>query len=168
MILSADRQAEIFMLSFMLGIYCAFFYAVIKAIRLIIPHGKIVSGMEDGVYWAGCGLFVVKYMLEKNNGEIRVFSVIAFFSAMILYNTIFGLFVEKILGKTALAIKKIMLAAAECVAMPFKLVWHICRRPAVKARNKVKKTGYAVLILIKKYVKIKLITFRALLRPGKK
>ena len=130
------------------------------------PTLEELSDIKTAVSEAVTNSIVHAY--EKNNGEIRVFSVIAFFSAMILYNTIFGLFVEKILGKTALAIKKIMLAAAECVAMPFKLVWHICRRPAVKARNKVKKTGYAVLILIKKYVKIKMITFRALLRPGKK
>ena len=168
MILSADRQAEIFMLSFMLGVYCAFFYAVIKAIRIIIPHGRIVSGVEDGVYWAGCGLFVVKYMLEKNNGEIRIFSVMAFFSAMLLYHIIFGPIIERMLEKTAYVIRKILLAAAECVAMPFKLVHHIFRRPAKKACNKVKKTGYAVLILIKKYVKIKMITIRALLRPSKK
>ena len=66
MILSSGRQAELFVLSFMLGVCCAFFYDVLKTLRIVIPHGKILVEMEDGIYWAVCGIFVVKYMLENS------------------------------------------------------------------------------------------------------
>jgi len=167
-ILSVDKQAEIFLLSVLLGAGAGFFYDAVKIIRLLIPHGRLLSDIEDGIYWIACALFVVTFMLEKNNGEIRLFSVTAFFAAMLIYSVTLSRFVMGISEKIAVVIKKIIMVFIEITLTPVKLVYMFAKPPAEFVRNKVKKRIYTVLILIKKYAKIKVITYRQMLHLNRK
>jgi len=167
-ILSVDRQAEIFLFSVLMGLGAGMLYDAIKIFRLIIPHKKVFSEAEDGFYWIGCALFVASFMLENNSGEIRFFSVAAFFMAMGLYSVTLSPLIMRISESIVCLLKKLFLLFLEIILTPLRLVFFVVKKPAKFAKNKVKKRVYTVLILIKKYVKIKVVTYGGRLHLNRK
>ena len=163
-ILAVDRQAEIFILSLLMGVCGGFFYDCINILRLIVPHKKIISSLEDGIYWIICIYGVFNIMLNNNSGEIRLFSVMAFFGALILYNATISKVIMSVSEKIVNIIKFIVRLFLEIILTPFRILWIIFKRPVKFVNNNIKKTRTRLLILIKKYVKIYVITLRERLR----
>lgn len=163
-ILAVDRQAEVFLYSLMIGAAAGFFYDALKILRLMIPHSKFMESLEDGIYWVACAFTMFALMLKNNSGEIRLFSITAFFGAMIIYNLTLSRVLMAVSQKVVYLIKKALRLFFEIILTPFRLVWLLIRRPVVFARNKAQKRGRRVLILIKKYAKINIITAKERLR----
>lgn len=155
-ILAVDRQAEIFLLSLFYGVCAAFLYDIVKTLRLIVPHAKIAEYAEDCIYWLFCAFALFSLMLKNNSGEIRIFSIGAFFAAIIIYNLTLGKIILSLSEKAVYFLKKIINFFLEAIFTPFKLLWAVLKKPVIFAGKKVRKKLSSVLHLIEKYVKIKL------------
>ena len=139
-ILAVDRQAEIFLFSLFCGVCAAFLYDMLKTFRLMVFHTKIAEYAEDCIYWLFCAFALFSFMLKNNSGEVRFFSIGAFFAAIIIYNLT--------LGKTVSSLSEI--------CTPFKLLWTVLTKPVFFVGKKAEKKLRTVLILIQKCAKIKL------------
>ena len=155
-ILAVDRQAEIFLFSLFCGVCAAFLYDMLKTFRLVVFHTKTMEYAEDCIYWLFCAFVFFSFMLKNNSGEIRFFSIGAFFAAIIIYNLTLGKTVSSLSEKTVYFLKKAVKLFWEIICTPFKLLWAVLKKPVFFVGKKAEKKLRTVLILIQKYVKIKL------------
>lgn len=154
-ILAVDRQAEIFLFSLFCGICAAFLYDMLKTFRLMVSHTKIAEYTEDCIYWLFCAFVFFSFMLKNNSGEVRFFSICAFFAAIIIYNLTLGKTVSSLSAKIVYFLKKTLKLFCEIICTPFKLLWTVLKKPVFFIGKKAEKKLRTVLILIQKYVKIK-------------
>lgn len=78
-------QVRFVLVTLCLGMLLMTGYDIIRFVRWIIPHHKILVGVEDLLYWTAVSVpvFVVFYIY--NNGEIRWYGALAVLLGGILY-----------------------------------------------------------------------------------
>jgi len=154
MILSLNFQAKLFLTTVLWGFGLAFFYDLIRVLRIAIKHKKLFIGLEDALYWIIVSLTMFFVMLSKSFGEVRLFCVIGVFIGMILYFIALShlfLSVSEIVIKF---IKKILWLLLEIVMTPFMLIYKIFRVPARKTCVLTKKVWKKILHSFRICVKI--------------
>ena len=70
--------------SLLCGILLGGTYRMILLFRRIIPHHKLVCGLEDIMYWFFSALLMFAVMLVANDGAIRWFSIGAMVLGMVI------------------------------------------------------------------------------------
>lgn len=85
MILSMSDQALLFLTTVIIGAFIGFIYDFIRIFRKVIRHPDFVVQIEDSAFWilSAAGIFII--MLDRNYGEIRLFSILGIFIGMIIY-----------------------------------------------------------------------------------
>ena len=68
--ISAGIYAELAILCsfFLVGIFLAASYDVLRILRGLIPHGKLLINLEDLIYWIYVAVVVFVQLYEKNDG----------------------------------------------------------------------------------------------------
>ena len=66
------------------GVFLGIAYHVILLFRRIVPHHKLVCGLEDLMYWFFSALLMFAVMLVANDGAIRWFSIGAMILGMVI------------------------------------------------------------------------------------
>jgi spore cortex biosynthesis protein YabQ len=139
MILSMSSQALVFLTTVVIGAVIGFVYDLFRVIRKIVPHANLMTSIEDMLYWIIVSLLMFYVMLNQNNGEIRIFTVMGAFLGMLLYFlTVSKLFMAVSLTIVAF-IKKILLVLFEIVMTPFRLIYKMLEKPIFLCRKKLKK-----------------------------
>lgn len=79
-------QGRLFLCGIIAGMGLLFVYDMFRVWRRVISHGTLWIAIEDIFYWCGSaiGLFLLFYQL--NDGQIRVFFLLAAFVGMCLYH----------------------------------------------------------------------------------
>ncbi len=85
MILSMSQQSWLFILNVGLGFLIGFIYDLFRIIRKLFKHPNFLTNIEDVVYWVVVSFLVFCFMLNKNYGEIRAFSIIGTLIGKVLY-----------------------------------------------------------------------------------
>lgn len=80
MILGIGAEAEIFLYASLAGLSVLLAYRVLICVRKIIPHGDILTGLEDFFYWICVSVYLFIKMYETTFGEIRWFFVLGVLS----------------------------------------------------------------------------------------
>lgn len=155
MILSMNAQASLFLLMVIAGGCIGLLYDILRIFRKMIPHTGIIIQLEDGVYWIVVIFLMFLVLLQKNNGEIRVFVLFGAFLGMILYYLILSPLINGISDRIVWVIKYVVTLFLTIVLTPFRLLYLLFRRPVTKARYFLKAKQKKLLHCGKFYVKIK-------------
>lgn len=78
-------QVRFVVVTLCLGMILMLGYDILRFIRWIIPHNKVVVGGEDILYWSIMAIPAYAIFFIYNNGEIRWYGALAVFLGGILY-----------------------------------------------------------------------------------
>lgn len=157
-ILSMSNQALVFLTTVIIGVFIGFVYDLFRVLRKVIHHSNLMTYLEDLVYWIFVSLIMFYVMLNKNYGEIRVFSILGAFLGMILYFLTLGrLFMAASLTIIDF-IKKVFAVLFEIIMTPFKLIYKLLEYPLKFCKKKIMKYYANIKMLLhksKNYARIK-------------
>lgn len=160
MILSLQGQAQLFLLTVLLGGALGLVYDCLRVFRHIIPHKRLWVQLEDGLFWMIAIFFVFAVMLGANDGEIRFFSILGMFGGMGLYFLTLSHLVIAVSDRVIYVVKKVLFLLFTIIMTPFRLVYLLIRRPLRKAGFFCDKIKKKVLHSCNFYAKIKLNSIR--------
>ncbi len=88
--MSGYIQAEVQLAwcSFLLGLVLMVSYDFLRLFRLLIPHGKWWTGIEDFAYWIYCAVMTFRLLFYQNSGILRGYVIACVFVGMYLYDAI--------------------------------------------------------------------------------
>ena len=156
MILSLHAQAQLFLLTVLLGGGMGLIYDGLRVFRHALPHKPFWVQLEDGVFWLAAVFLVFGVMLHASSGEIRFFSIFGLFGGMGLYFLTLSRLVIAVSDRIIWLVKYIAVLFFRIVATPFRLVWLPLRKPLKKIRGFCEKQRKKLLHSLKLYVKMKL------------
>ena len=100
MILSMSGQAWLFLFTVITGFVIGFVYDIFRILRKTIPHNHFMVQLEDILYWICVSLLMFYFMLHRNYGEIRLFSI----AGAALGGVLYFLTLSLIIMKTSVAV----------------------------------------------------------------
>ena len=92
-------EAWLLILSFLTGIGLMIVYDLLRLLRLVIPHGNILTGLEDMAYWIYASLMTFTLLYRENDGIIRAYVIVAVFAGMAFYDVSVSRFCFRLLKK---------------------------------------------------------------------
>lgn len=84
---------------FLLGIFLAVLYDIVRIIRIVLPHPMFAVGAEDTVYWLFTAAAVFLRLYHGNDGIIRWYAIAAAAASMLLYNRLVSRFFVPVIGR---------------------------------------------------------------------
>ena len=75
---------------FLIGIFLAASYDVLRILRGLIPHGKLLINLEDLIYWMYVAVIVFVELYDKNDGRLRAYVFGSILTGMVIYAGSFG------------------------------------------------------------------------------
>lgn len=78
-------QVRFVLVTLCLGMALMLGYDILRFVRWIIPHHKLLIGAEDILYWSLAAVPAYAVFFIYNNGEIRWYGALAVFLGGILY-----------------------------------------------------------------------------------
>jgi len=129
MILSMSAQAWLFLTTVAMGFVIGFAYDVFRIVRKTVSHRHWVVQLEDIIYWVGVSLLMFYFMLHRNYGEVRFFSIAGAALGMIIYFYSLSLLVMKVSVAVIEFLKKVVLTAARILLGPVRLLLKILIPP---------------------------------------
>lgn len=90
--ISAGIYEELALLSyfFLVGVFLAASYDVLRILRGIIPHGSFLVNLEDLLYWIYVAVVVFVKLYDKNDGRLRGYVFGGILVGMVVYAGSFG------------------------------------------------------------------------------
>lgn len=76
--------------SFFLGLAIAAAYDILRILRRLIPHGGVLSGLEDLLYWAAVTFFSFQMLQRAGCGTLRWFSAAGVVAGVALFEHFIG------------------------------------------------------------------------------
>lgn len=125
MILSMSNQALLFLSTFLTGFLIGFVYDWLRVLRTIFRHPNFLIHIEDAVFWIAATVFIFVFMLNKNYGEIRLFSVCGVFIGMLIY----FLTLSRLFLKLSDVVIKCIKTLFEIIMTPIRLIFKILEYP---------------------------------------
>ena len=160
MILSLQGQAQLFLLTVLLGGGIGLAYDCLRVFRRILPHKRLWIQLEDGIFWLCAVFFAFAVMLGVNAGEIRFFAILGMVGGMGIYFLALSPLVIAVSDRVIYVVKKVLLLLFTIIMTPFRLVYLLIRVPLKKAGLFCGKLKKKVLHSCNFYAKIKLNTIR--------
>ena len=93
-------EAELAFSSFLLGAVLMTSYDFLRLFRLLIPHSKWWTGLEDLAYWIYCTVMTFRMLFYQNSGILRGYVIGCVFLGMYLYDAIVSRSVFEVLKKS--------------------------------------------------------------------
>lgn len=154
MILSLHAQAQLFLLTVLLGGGMGLFYDGLRVFRHALRHNTFWVQAEDGLFWLLAVFLVFCVMLRANAGEIRFFTILGLFGGMGLYFLTLSRMVLAVSDKIICLVKAVLCLFWCIITTPFRLLWLVFCRPVKKIGRFCEKQRKKLLQTIKLYVKI--------------
>ena len=156
MILSLHAQAQLFLLTILLGGIMGLVYDGLRVFRHALAHKPFWIQLEDGIFWLVAVFLVFGVMLHASSGEIRFFTIFGLFGGMGLYFLTMSRLMIAISGRIFWVVKVSVVLFFRILSTPFRLVWLLIRKPLQKIRGFCGKQRKKLLQSTKLYVKMKL------------
>jgi len=122
MILSMSEQTVLFLTTVAAGVVMGFVYDLFRIIRKSFPHNSLMVQFEDIIYWAAVSFLMFYFMLHRNYGEIRFFSIVGAALGMIIYFFTFSVLIMKVAGAVIDVVQRVLLAVLRILLWPFKVL----------------------------------------------
>lgn len=103
---TASQQLRLFLLSCLFGIPIGIVYDIFRTIRVVIPHGKILAALEDILFFALYGVFIMCFTVTAARSEFRFYFCAGNLLGFIVYFFTVGNLVVSVIKKIAVFIKK--------------------------------------------------------------
>lgn len=92
--------------AFLSGALITVVYDVLRIFRRVIAHGNLWIGIEDFLFWIWTALWSFSVLYRENDGSLRMYTIIAMVSGMLIYHQtiseplvrFLGRFLKKLLG----------------------------------------------------------------------
>lgn len=81
--------------AFLYGAVITIVYDVLRIFRRVISHGNFWISAEDFVFWIWTSLWVLSVLYRKNDGSIRIYTILAMVLGMIVYHQTVSEFLVK-------------------------------------------------------------------------
>lgn len=75
---------------FLVGVFLAASYDVLRILRGIIPHNVFFINLEDLIYWMYVAVIVFVELYDKNDGRLRAYVFGSILTGMVIYAGSFG------------------------------------------------------------------------------
>ncbi len=137
MILSMSGQAVLFMSTVAVGYALGFVYDVFRIIRKTFAHPDFLTQIEDVLFWIFVTGVMCLFMLNKNYGEIRFFSIAGAALGMILYFYTLSIVVISVSVFAVNLIKKIVMTLINLILFPLKLAYNIVDKILLRPLKKI-------------------------------
>jgi len=121
MILSMPAQAWLFLSTVLVGAAIGLFYDTFRIFRKIMPHSTIVVQLEDLFFWLVVTGAVFYFMLHRNYGEIRPFTIIGIIVGAALYFATISQWVIKVFVAVINYVIKVFVSVVRIIFTPFRL-----------------------------------------------
>lgn len=154
MILSLHAQAQLFLLTILLGGGMGLFYDGLRLLRRTVRHRTLFVQAEDGLFWLFAVFFVFGVLLRVNAGEMRFFALLGLFGGMGLYFLTLSRFTLAAGEKVFSVIRAAFFLLLRIVTTPLRLLWLVFCRPIRKIGGFCEKQRKKLLQSAKLYVKI--------------
>ena len=82
------QEVTFFLHSILMGLIITFAYDWIRIFRRLFKHGRILTSVEDLLYWFACGIGVFYMLYRENSGVLRWFAVMGAALGMLFYKAI--------------------------------------------------------------------------------
>lgn len=155
MILSLHAQAQLFLLTILLGGILGLVYDGLRVFRHAFPHKPFWVQLEDGLFWLLAVFSVFGVMLHASAGEIRFFTILGLCGGMGLYWLTLSRLVIAVSDRIISLVKYLVGLFWRIITTPFRLLWLLFRRPLEKIGGFCGKQRKKLLQSWKVYVKIK-------------
>lgn len=160
MILSMENQATLFLIAVVTGVFVGFVYDIFRILRKTIKHKNIFVQIEDIIYWLFASFVVFFTMLNKNQGEIRVFSIVGCAIGMCIYFSTLSPFIIKASVTVVEFFKKVFLTTLHIILLPVRFILRLLSFPTAIATKHLRKLFSA----FKRYARIKQMKIKNNLR----
>ena len=126
---SVHEELVLFALSCVAGAVIGIYYDVLRALRLVFPHGLWLTAAEDAAFLALYAVFLSAFASAAARGELRFYYVIGNAVGFSLYFFTIGNIVMRTLHKLISAAKTVL----KWITAPFRRVSVlICRKARAK------------------------------------
>ncbi len=101
-------QYNVFISFVLLGAWLGFVYDILRCFRRLINHNNIFIGIEDIVYWLFCVIKIESAIQIYNNGELRIYIMIAGILGFFIYHYTISCVFIKLASYILLLVKKML------------------------------------------------------------
>jgi len=142
MILSMSGQAALFLSTVALGFLLGFVYDLFRIARKTVPHRPWVVQFEDILFWLVVTLLMFYFMLHRNYGEIRFFSIAGAALGVVIYFCSLSPLVMKVSVAVVEFFKKVLFTVARIILTPIRWALKLIRPPLRKFLRFIKRVTY--------------------------
>ena len=135
MILSMGGQARLFLSMALVGAAIGLFYDAFRVIRKTARHSGFAVTLEDMIFWVAATGLTFYYMLHRNYGEVRLFTLIGVSVGILLYFVTVSRWVVLVLVAVVNYLKRVVVAAVGIIVAPLRLIAAWLAGPLGKARG---------------------------------
>ena len=114
-------EFQLFIWSIVYGVVILFLYDLIRSVRNVFRHGKILIAVEDFMFWIGIGIFLFSRLYAANGGILRGYFFWGILSGMLAYYGTISPWTVKIVS---FLIKRLKMLFSWVKIMICK-VWHV-------------------------------------------
>ena len=125
-------------MTFLLGAALGVCYEVLRAVRVIFPHGQLLIAAEDILFLGFCGIAVTAFASAAARGEMRFYYFIGCIAGAGVYFATAGSIFHRALCRMISLIRRVFLG----VMSPLKSVYVLFRKKAA-----AKFVGYSKVIV---------------------
>ena len=156
---SIVQEVTFFLHSVLLGLIITFAYDWILIFRKLVRHGRILTSVEDLMYWFACGIGVFYMLYRENSGVLRWFAVMGAALGMLFYKMILKNRFVNIMSTYIHKIMWFIFRVIQIILKPIKCLFSMVRRFVRFLVTKLKK----VKEFIKKRLTVCIKTLRMVL-----
>ena len=144
MILSMAGQAWLFLSTMLVGAAIGLFYDVFRIFRKTANHTSLAVTLEDLFFWVTATGLTFYYLLHRNHGEIRVFTLIGIAIGIVLYFATVSRWVVTVSVAVVNYMKCVIATAVRIIMVPLRLIAAWLAPPMGKALGITRKQAHRV------------------------
>ena len=131
-----------------IGLLIGFTYDIFRLLRKTFKHPDYLTQIEDFIYWLLSTFIMFYLILIKNDGELRLFTIIGVFIGVIIYPPPPSFLILKVGLVIINFIKKIIITILKIIYTPIKLILKILKVPL----SLLTKFIYKLILPLRKYI----------------
>lgn len=116
------EQLYSFAIFILVGFLIGLLFDMFRISRRTFKTSDILTALEDILFWILTGLLIIFSIFKFNNGDIRVYIILAIFIGITLYMLVFSKIVINSLVKIVTIIKKIVSHIIKILLYPINLI----------------------------------------------
>ena len=128
--MTLSGQGWLFLSTVLLGAIIGLFYDVFRVFRKVAVHKGWAVQLEDILFWTCATAAMFYFMLNRNNGEIRLVYMVGAACGATLYFATISHMVRKVAVAVINFIKRVVITAVRIITFPLRLFFKMLMPPA--------------------------------------